>query len=205
MDTIPGKELERMETVYFPAVLGRMKHLPRWALMPNIRQENVHEHSMDVALIADLLCSIRNELFEGDINAGEVVRAALYHDASEIFTGDVATPVKYANPEIKKYLEDAETEACNKLMAMLPEEVRQTYRNSFFPTPEVKELVKAADKLSGLIKCILERKLGNTEFGDAEKAHYSWLWLNCGHLQEVGYFVDHCISAYEKTLDKVLR
>lgn len=203
--TISRKDSETIETIYFPAVLGRMKHLPRWALMPNIRQENVHEHSMDVALIADLLCSIRNEIFGGNINAGEVVRAALYHDASEIFTGDVATPVKYANPEIKKCLKDAETEACNKLMDMLPEEVRQNYRNSFFPSLEVKELVKAADKLSGLIKCIHERKLGNTEFGDAEESHYDWLRQHCGHLQEVGYFVDHCISAYEKSLDKVLR
>jgi 5'-deoxynucleotidase len=173
--------------------------------MPNIRTENVHEHSMDVALIADLLCAIRNELFEGSVNAGEAVRAALYHDASEIFTGDVATPVKYANPEIKKCLKAAETEACTKLIGMLPDSIQAAYRDSFFPSQDIKELVKAADKLSGLTKCILERKLGNSEFGDAEESHHSWLRENCGHMHEVGYFVDHCIPAYESSLDKVLR
>lgn len=195
-----------MPITHFPAALKRMENLPRWSLMPNLKNENVHQHSMDVAIIVDLLCALRNEMFGGNIDSGAAVRAALYHDASEIFTGDVATPVKYANPEIKKLLKEAENAACHRLIDMLPAEVRDVYGQSFFPDSDVKMVVKAADKLSGLIKCISERKLGNQEFQDAEDGHREWLQINCGQtMPEVLYFMDHCLPAYEISLDKVMR
>jgi 5'-deoxynucleotidase len=190
----------------FSAALGRKRNIRRWCLMPNLRSENVHEHSMDVAEITDFLATMRNAVFGGNIDVGTAVRVALYHDAGEIFTGDVVTPVKHANPKISRCMKASEKIASEKIINMLPPEVRNIYRTNFFPTdPSIKELVKAADKLSGLTKCIAERKLGNEEFFDAEEEHHYWLKKHCAHMPEVQYFIDHCLPAYEMTLDRALK
>ena len=150
---------------HFFAYIARMRYITRWALMRNTFSENVQEHSHMVAVLAHALAVIRNRVYGGQIDAGQVAAAALYHDASEIITGDMPTPIKYYAPEIRDAYKKVEAVACGRLLAMLPDELRPDYDDVLnCADGEVLELVKAADKLSAYIKCVEELKAGNAEF-----------------------------------------
>ena len=150
---------------HFFAYISRMRFIQRWALMRNTAQENVQEHSHQVAVLAHALAVIRNQRFGGCVDAGQVVVAALYHDASEILTGDMPTPIKYDNPDIRRAYKEVEAVAERKLLHMLPEELQTVYAPVLTGQGgEVEKLVKAADKLSAWIKCVEEMKAGNLEF-----------------------------------------
>ena len=187
---------------HFFAYLSRMRFIQRWALMRNTAPENVQEHSHQVAVLAHALAVIRNEKFGGTVDPGAVAVAALYHDASEILTGDMPTPIKYDNPAIRKAYKDVEAVAEGKLLAMLPEELQAVYAPILTPTdPEVIRLVKAADKLSAYIKCVEELKAGNNEFREA--AAQTRKALEGYGLPEVAYFLDTFIDSFALTLDEL--
>ena len=147
---------------HFFAYISRMRFIQRWALMRNTAPENVQEHSHQVAVLAHALAVIRNEQFGGHLDPGAVAVAALYHDASEILTGDMPTPIKYDNPDIQSAYKAVEAMAEQKLLSMLPPDLREAYDQALtIPDPHVRALVKAADKLSAYIKCVEELKAGN--------------------------------------------
>ena len=187
---------------HFFAYVSRMRFIQRWALMRNTAQENVQEHSHQVAVLAHALAVIRNEKFGGNVDAGQVAVAALYHDASEILTGDMPTPIKYDNPDIKAAYKQVEAMAEQKLLSMLPEELRGDFDAAVtIPDPEVHALVKAADKLSAYIKCVEELKAGNTEFKKAKEQTYAALCQN--PIPALGYFMEHFLPGFELTLDEL--
>ena len=187
---------------HFFAYISRMRNIKRWSLMRNSYEENVQEHSHMVAVLAHALAVIRNQYFNGTVDEGAVAVAALYHDASEIFTGDLPTPVKYANPEIRDSYKAIESVAQDKLLGMLPEEMAQQFQPILKEADtETAELVKAADKLSAYIKCVEEEKAGNHEFCAAAKEIYVSLKEN--PLPEVQYFMEHFLPSFELTLDEL--
>ena len=187
---------------HFFAYVSRMRFIQRWALMRNTAPENVQEHSHQVAVLAHALAVIRNEKFGGTVDPGAVAVAALYHDASEILTGDMPTPIKYDNPAIRKAYKDVEAVAEGKLLAMLPEELQAVYAPILTPTdPEVIRLVKAADKLSAYIKCVEELKAGNNEFREA--AAQTRKSLEAYELPEVVYFLEPFMDSFALTLDEL--
>lgn len=155
---------------HFYAMLSRMKNIYRWGLMRNTRKENLSEHSLEVAVIAHALALIRNRRFGGNVDANAVAAAAMFHDTSEILTGDMPTPVKYYNADIKTAYKNIEAAAKEKLIALLPEELKDDYSVLYSPDPETERLIKAADKISALIKCIEETVSGNREFEAAKKS-----------------------------------
>ena len=187
---------------HFFAYIDRMRYIERWALMRNSVRENIQEHSHQVAVLAHALAVIRNEFFGGQVDAGAVAAAALYHDAGEILTGDMPTPIKYFNPEIREAYRKVEEVADQKLLAMLPPELRPIYNNILRPADaEVEELVKAADKLSAHIKCLEELKAGNLEFRRA--AEQTEQALDDFHLPELTYFREHFLPSFRLTLDEM--
>ena len=187
---------------HFFAYISRMRFIQRWALMRNTAPENVQEHSHQVAVLAHALAVIRNEKFGGTVDPGAVAAAALYHDASEILTGDMPTPIKYDNPAIRKAYKDVEAVAEGKLLAMLPQELQEVYAPILTPTdPEVIQLVKAADKLSAYIKCVEELKAGNNEFREA--AAQTRHALEAYGLPEVAYFLETFMDSFALTLDEL--
>ena len=187
---------------HFFAYVSRMRFIQRWALMRNTAPENVQEHSHQVAVLAHALAVIRNEKFGGTVDPGQVAVAALYHDASEILTGDMPTPIKYDNPAIRKAYKDVEAVAEGKLLAMLPEELQPVYAPILTPMdPEVIRLVKAADKLSAYIKCVEELKAGNNEFREA--AAQTRKALETYELPEVRYFLETFMDSFALTLDEL--
>ena len=187
---------------HFFAYISRMRYIPRWALMRNSFSENVQEHSHMVAVLAHALAVIRNEVFDGHIDAGQVAVYALYHDATEIITGDMPTPIKYYNPEIKNSYKKVERVAADKLISLLPEALRDTYRPVLYEQDEdTRRLVKAADKLSAYIKCIEELKAGNHEFKRA--AEQTYRALADMRLPELDYFLAHCLDSFSMTLDEL--
>ena len=187
---------------HFFAYVSRMRFIQRWALMRNTAPENVQEHSHQVAVLAHALAVIRNEKFGGTVDPGAVAVAALYHDASEILTGDMPTPIKYDNPAIRKAYKDVEAVAEGKLLAMLPEELQAVYAPILTPAdPEVIRLVKAADKLSAYIKCVEELKAGNNEFREA--AAQTRKSLEAYELPEVVYFLETFMDSFALTLDEL--
>ena len=187
---------------HFFAYLARMRFIQRWALMRNTSPENVQEHSHQVAVLAHALAVIRNEKFGGNVDAGAVAVAALYHDATEILTGDMPTPIKYYNPEIRGAYKAVESVAERKLLSMLPEDLRPVYDEALtMPDPHVRALVKAADKLSAYLKCVEERKAGNAEFRSAEEQTYAALREN--PLPALNYFMEHFLPSFELTLDEL--
>lgn len=152
----------------FFAYIARMRYIVRWGLMRNTMQENIQEHSHMVAVLAHALAVIRRDKFGGTVDPGRVAAVALYHDAPEIFTGDLPTPVKYANPAIQTAYKAVEADAAQRLVAMLPQEMRPAFATLLEESdPEVLVLVKAADKLSAHLKCLEELKAGNREFQSA--------------------------------------
>ena len=186
----------------FFAMLSRMRYINRWGLMRNTFQENIQEHSHQVAVLAHALAVIQNRFYGGQIDPGAVAVAALYHAASEILTGDMPTPIKYDNPEIKAAYKQVEAMAEQKLLSMLPEELRCDFDEAVtIPDPEVHAIVKAADKLSAYIKCVEELKAGNTEFKKAKEQ--TWAALCQNPIPALGYFMEHFLPGFELTLDEL--
>ena len=186
---------------HFFAYISRMRFIQRWALMRNTAPENVQEHSHQVAVLAHALAVIRNEKFGGHADPGAVAVAALYHDASEILTGDMPTPIKYDNPAIRKAYKDVEKVAEGKLLRLLPEEFQPVYAPILRPEEETEQLVKAADKLSAYIKCVEELKAGNNEFREA--AAQTRAALEGYGLPEVDYFLETFLPSFSLTLDEL--
>ena len=186
----------------FFAYISRMRYIKRWALMRNSSEENIQEHSHMVAVLAHALAVIRNRNFGGSVDVGRVTAAALYHDASEILTGDMPTPIKYYNPAIRESYKDIERAANEKLLAMLPEELREDYAPILCSEDaEIHRIVKAADKLSAYIKCTEELKAGNREF--AQAAEQTLAALRSYEMPELEYFMKHCLPAFSLTLDEL--
>lgn len=187
----------------FFAMHSRMKYINRWALMRNTSNENISEHSNDVAAIAHALAVIRNLRFGGNLNAEKAAFLGLYHDMPEIITGDMPTPVKYHSKELHSEFLKVEEMACNKLLAMLPEDMREYYKGAFFKAEEddyLWKIVKAADKISALIKCIEEKKAGNGEF---EKAFLSTeKSIKEMNMPEADVFLEEFIPAFYLSLDE---
>lgn len=181
----------------FFALLSRMRYIARWGLMRNAIPENVQEHSHEVAVFAHALGVIRRDVLGQDCDVDALVTRALYHDASEIYTGDLPTPIKYHNREIADAYHEVEHLAVEKLIALLPDEMQPAYRETMWEDA----LVKAADKLSAYVKCVAERRAGNDEFLAAEKQTHAALERMA--LPEVDYFLEHFIPAYEKSLDEL--
>ena len=187
----------------FFAFLSRMRYISRWGLMRNTVPENIQEHSLDVAVIAHALVMIRNTYFEGDLEPSRAALFGIFHDASEIFTGDMPTPVKQFNPDFKQSFHKLEDRARRKLLAMLPPELAQEYEPLFFfaDQGEYALLVKAADKIAALTKCIEEGKSGNLEFRRAEAEHFEH--LSTSPLPEVRYFLEKFLPGYRLSLDEL--
>ena len=187
---------------HFFAYLSRMRFIQRWALMRNTAPENVQEHSHQVAVLAHALAVIRNEKFGGQVDPGAVAVAALYHDASEILTGDMPTPIKYDNPAIQGAYRDVEKMAEKKLLGMLPQELREVYAPILtVPDEETRRLVKAADKLDAYLKCVEELKAGNAEFRKAKEQTYAALCQN--PIPALRYFMEHFLADFSLTLDEL--
>ena len=187
----------------FFAMVNRMKLIDRWALMRNTSKENVAEHSHSVAVIAHALALIGNKKFQKSYNTERVCLLALYHDTTEVITGDMPTPVKYYNSDIKNVYKDIEHTAGERLLSMLPDEFKDDYVPLFERQEEDKELwvlVKAADKISALIKCIEERRMGNLEFEKALEAQEKM--IDEIQLDEVRYFKETFLDGYYLTLDE---
>ncbi len=187
----------------FFALISRMRYITRWSLMRSSIPENIQEHSHMTAVIAHALGLIRRDVFGRDCDANELAAIALYHDASEILTGDLPTPIKYHSRGLRSAYGEVEHIACEKLLQTLPSELRAEYRSLFTAEsdPSRYELVKAADKLSAYIKCIEERKAGNLEFLSAETSTRQKLLES--PLPEVRYFMERFIPAFESNLDEL--
>lgn len=187
----------------FFAMVNRMKYIDRWALMPNTQKENIAEHSHSVAVIAHALALIGKREFGKDYDENRVAVLALYHDTTEVITGDMPTPVKYYNDEIKSVYKEIEAVAGQRLLSMLPEEYKADYEPMFEHSEEDRELwllVKAADKISALIKCIEENRMGNREFDIALKAQEKKIAEI--DIPEVKFFSEHFLKSYYLTLDE---
>lgn len=192
-----------MENNHFYAMLSRMKYINRWGLMRNTRSENISEHSLEVAYIAHALGVINNEIFGGNLPAERLAILGMYHDVTEIITGDMPTPVKYYSPVIRNAYSEVEHVAKDEMLSGLPEIMRKHYDKVLLETDEEEDLwkyVKGADKMSALIKCIEEQQMGNQDFADA--AESIELTLRNMHIPEVDYFMEEFLPAYRLTLDK---
>lgn len=191
-----------MEEYQFYALLSRMRYITRWGLMRNTFSENIQEHSHQVAVLAHALALIRRDILGLPAEPERCATAALFHDASEILTGDLPTPIKYYNPEIKQAYKQVERVSADKLLAMLPEQLRASYAPLVHEDDEsVLDIVKAADKLSAHIKCIEELKAGNLEFESA--AAQTKKSLDAMRLPELDWFMTHCLPSFAKNLDEL--
>ena len=191
-----------MEEYKFYALLSRMRYITRWGLMRNTFSENIQEHSHMVAVLAHALALIRRDILGLPADPERCATAALFHDASEILTGDLPTPIKYYNPQIKAAYKQVEQVSGDKLLEMLPETLRPSYAPLIHESDEtVNPIVKAADKLSAHIKCIEELKGGNLEFESAAKQTRQA--LEEMHLPELDWFMENCLSPFGKNLDQL--
>ncbi|KJS22027.1 MAG: hypothetical protein VR72_08050 [Clostridiaceae bacterium BRH_c20a] len=189
---------------HFFAFLSRMKLIQRWGLMRNTHPENIQEHSLQVAMIAHSLAIIKNMFFEGKLNPERVMALGVYHEVSEVITGDLATPIKYFNPEIKKAFGEIEEVAKKRLFKMLPEQLKNEYKRYLFINKEDEDnwkVVKAADKISAYLKCVEEIRVGNEEFRSAEKALKAD--IDKFALPEVDYFMKEFVPSFSLTLDEL--
>lgn len=190
-----------MEGQFF-AYLSRMKYIHRWALMHSTRSETLSEHTLETAMLAHALCVLHNRFFGGQVDAGQAVLAALYHDAAETITGDLPTPVKYYSPRIREAYGEMEQAAGERLLQMLPESLRDSYRACFScPDERITRFVKAADKLSALIKCIEEERMGNREFCCAKQSTLEA--LQAMGMPEVDMFLEQFLPPYQLALDEL--
>lgn len=200
-----------MAESHFLAILSRMRYIERWSLMRNSRSENLAEHSLDVALIAHMLCVIGNTRYGRSLNAERAALVALYHDASEIITGDLPTPVKYHDGTIRDAYRAVEQSAEKRLLNTLSADLRPALEGVLQPAADADEderylrrLVKAADKISALIKCIEEERSGNTEFASAKQSCQDSVDAMAAELPEVGDFLAEFLPSYGATLDELL-
>ena len=187
----------------FYALMGRMRYITRWGLMRNTFSENISEHSHITAVLAHALALIRRDILQlPGPDPDRCAVAALYHDASEILTGDLPTPIKYYNPDIKTAYKQVERVAGERLLEMLPPELRESYAPLVLEDDkELEPSVMAADKLSAHIKCLEEQKAGNTEFDTAAKQ--TWEAMRAMKLPELDWFLEHCLSPFSLTLDQL--
>ena len=187
----------------FYALLGRMRYITRWGLMRNTFSENIAEHSYQTAVLAHALALIRRDVLKLPTpDPDRCAVAALYHDASEILTGDLPTPIKYYNPEIKTAYKQVERVAGERLLNMLTPELRASYEHDVLEDDEaLAPIVKGADKLSAHIKCLEEQKAGNTEFDTA--ARQTWEAIQAMDRPELNWFVEHCLGAFALNLDQL--
>ncbi|MEE0059460.1 MAG: 5'-deoxynucleotidase [Acutalibacteraceae bacterium] len=187
----------------FFAMMSRIKYINRWGLMNNTRNETLSEHSLEVAIIAHALGVINNKRLGGNISAERLAVLAIFHDASEIITGDLPTPVKYNNDKIKNAYKEIEEQAQLRLLKMLPDDIAEEYQPILCPNESETELwkyIKAADKISALIKCTEELIMGNREFAKAQQSTLNA--INQIDLPEVKIFMEELFPAYELTLDE---
>ena len=192
-----------MSNSSFYAMLSRMKYIQRWALMRNTYPENICEHTAEVAMLSHALALITNRRFGGAVSAERCVMLALYHDVPEILTGDMPTPVKYHDDALKNAYKQVERGAAERLLSRLPEDLRQDYAPWLLPEKSgdmESRLVKAADKLSALIKCVEELKMGNAEFSRAKDTLEQS--LRAMNLPAVDCFLSEFLPAYSLTLDE---
>lgn len=186
----------------FFALISRMKYIDRWALMRNTEAENIQEHSHQVAVLAHALAVIANQRFGAQLDPGRVAVAALYHDATEIITGDMPTPIKYYNSTLRDSYKQVEAAAADRLLSMLPPELRPEFEPYLRESdPEIHAYVKAADKLSAYLKCVEEVKAGNSEFRLAKEQ--TWAALMDKPLPALQYFIDQFLPSFELTLDEL--
>ena len=187
----------------FFALMGRMRNITRWGLMRNTFSENLTEHSYMTAVLAHALALIRRDILKLDgPDPDRCAVAAMYHDVSEILTGDLPTPVKYYNADIKAAYKQVERIAGNRVLDMLPQELRSSYEHDVLEDdPAVKPIVKAADKLSAHIKCLEEQKTGNTEFDFAAKQ--TWDAMKAMALPELEWFLEYCLAPFSMNLDQL--
>ena len=196
----------------FFATISRRKYIERWALMRSSRAENLSEHALEVASIAHALCTIGNVRYKRDLDADRAALLGLYHDATEIITGDMPTPVKYHSREIRNAYKEVEEAAAQRLLLLLPEDLREAYHGILLPEKSkdaqkeeyLRRLVKAADKLSALIKCIEEENAGNGEFRTAKKTIQDSVGEMAAQMPEVADFCRDFLPAYGSTLDELL-
>ena len=187
----------------FFALMGRMRYITRWGLMRNTFSENISEHSHMTAVLAHALALIRRDILQlPGPDPERCAVAALYHDASEILTGDLPTPIKYYNPDIKTAYKQVERVAGERLLEMLPPELRESYAPLVLEDDkELEPIVKAADKLSAHIKCLEEQKAGNTEFDTAAKQ--TWEAMRAMELPELDWFLENCLTPFSLNLDQL--
>ena len=187
----------------FYAFMDRMKYIKRWQLMRSVRDENIMEHSQSVTVLAHALATIRNKCFGGSVDVSKTVLYAVYHETSEVFTGDLPTPIKYYNKNIHGAYKELERSACENMVSKLPEEIREEI--GFFvladEASEEYKIVKAADRLSAYIKCLEELRSGNGEFLKAKKSIEDDLLSR--NMPEVKYFFDNFIEAFTLSLDEL--
>jgi 5'-deoxynucleotidase len=188
----------------FFAYMYRLRYIERWSLMRNVVKENVAEHSYHVAILTHVLCTIANEVFMKEIPTGDAVSLALFHDATEVFTGDIPTPVKHQNSDILRSFRQIEELAADKLIHMVPNELQEAYKPLIQGKGDSSVLhryVKAADLLDAYLKCVTELSAGNREFGTAKKQIEQAIQKM--DMPEVTYFIDHLAPSLEKTLDEL--
>ena len=187
----------------FFAFLNRMKYIRRWSLMRSVREENIMEHSLEVSILAHALAVIKNKMFGGNVNIEKVVLLAQYHEVGEVITGDLPTPIKYFNPEIKNAYKDLETLASKKILDTLPDSIKAEYEQYVLPDENSEEykIVKGADRLSAYLKCVEEVKSGNSEFKKAKQTILSD--LKKLKREEIDYYLKEFAPAYELTLDEL--
>ena len=190
-----------MSGSFFP-MIARMRYINRWGLMRNTDVENIQEHSHMVAVLAHALAVIQNRYFGPQIDPGQAAVAARYHDASEILTGDMPTPIKYDNPAIQQAYKQVESVAEEKLLSMLPDDLREEFRPAItIPDENIRAVVKAADKLSAYLKCVEEVKGGNLEFKKAKEQTYAALCRD--PIPALQYFMDNFLEGFSLTLDEL--
>lgn len=187
----------------FYAYMDRMKYIKRWQLMRSVREENIMEHSQSVAVLAHALAIIHNKVYGGNADINKTVLYALYHETSEVLTGDLPTPIKYFNNGIKGEYKQLEKRACEKMLDLLPAEMKEELAPFVLSDEESEEykLVKAADRLAAYVKCLEEIKSGNGEFVKAKNSIEKD--LKGRGMPEINYFFEHFIAGYSKTLDEL--
>lgn len=197
------REYKEYDSSFF-AMISRMKYINRWALMRNSYPENISEHSLEVGMIAHVLALISNKKYGNNLNAERAALIGMYHDCTEIITGDMPTPIKYYNKDTVEAYKHVEEQAARDLVGMLPDYLQEEYESILFPQKEEEylwKLVKAADRLSAYVKCIEEEKAGNREFASAKSAVYAKITEM--DIPEVRDFVRDFVEAYKKTLDEL--
>ena len=187
----------------FYALMGRMRYITRWGLMRNTFSENIAEHSHQTAVLAHALALIRRDVLGLPTpDPDRCAVAAMYHDASEILTGDLPTPIKYYNPDIKTAYKQVERIAGERLLELVPPQLRESYAPLVLEEDrELEPIVKAADKLSAHIKCLEEQKAGNTEFDTAAKQ--TWEAMRAMELPELNWFLENCLKPFSLNLDQL--